>query len=620
MSSAAKCLDNHTQQIPSFESGIKLDNLVKLKIWEILQSQPDLPSRILLNCLRENNLYAFVTIRHINRFRVEIGLSRSPGNPHYGKTEQHTSEVVHVSPNISFIGLHILNHWVDQESKLDQTIHQIESSIKEYTSDNSNTEFPLLKHKKDTIIKRFKALLYAPLMNIKFLSEYDRKLNALPTIVGSFYQSSTLNQFSGQLERINAGDPMVQALSSEQQGDFNYVDGHMIAYWSTKSMHKGKITMANRIMSGSQAVITHNEAGYGVFVEYYPPDIQMTQFILDYCQRVVKNTNSNLFVIDRAVNSVELAKSFDSKNLGLLSMLNDSDHKGMKSFKADHIFCELDGTDIYSAVWASEDRGDPRKFVISKPKDGSKILVFWSTSMFFKNVQFVDWPSTYRARNDIQENSFKNMIAHGALNTNYGRKLIEGPDRHQERKSEGLTKKLTNNQKKQQIKQIAIQNQEPKVKESKDKNHGKRLEQRQSKLLKLQDGQKKLSDKESNLESSLQALGAPKKRYDRDYRKQLIMTVRTLLLENIINDFFLLMLSLMGAQCDLTLGLLIELFFQRNGQIITSPDELIYRINMGGLNQKNNILLNQMLTAINQLNLRSENRVIKLQPMKARAP
>ncbi|PON09672.1 hypothetical protein C2W62_54260, partial [Candidatus Entotheonella serta] len=43
------------------------------------------------------------------------------------------------------------------------------------------------------------------------------------------------------------------------------------------------------------------------------------------------------------------------------------------------------------------------------------------------------WPAIYRARTELQENAFKPMIDHGALNLHVGRKPILGPDRHQQR-------------------------------------------------------------------------------------------------------------------------------------------------------------------------------------------
>ena len=44
-----------------------------------------------------------------------------------------------------------------------------------------------------------------------------------------------------------------------QDARLTYVNGHRIAYWSRKSMNKGKITVRGRIMADSQAVIGHEE-------------------------------------------------------------------------------------------------------------------------------------------------------------------------------------------------------------------------------------------------------------------------------------------------------------------------------------------------------------------------
>jgi hypothetical protein len=83
-------------------------------------------------------------------------------------------------------------------------------------------------------------------------------------------------------------------------------------------MHKGKITMRGRIMAGSQAVISHDESGQAVYVAYYPPDLHLSQLVLAYCQDVALATGSDLFVIDRAVNSKATAQGFDEAGLGLL--------------------------------------------------------------------------------------------------------------------------------------------------------------------------------------------------------------------------------------------------------------------------------------------------------------
>jgi hypothetical protein len=133
----------------------------------------------------------------------------------------------------------------------------------------------------------------------------------MATLIGQSYQSTTLSQFLGQLERIEAAPWLMPTLLPAQGGQLVYVDGHMIAYWSRKAMHKGKIPMRGRIMAGSQAVISHDESGQAVYVAYYPPDLHLSQIMVAYCEQVAWATGSDLFVMDRAVNSKAMAQAFD---------------------------------------------------------------------------------------------------------------------------------------------------------------------------------------------------------------------------------------------------------------------------------------------------------------------
>jgi hypothetical protein len=189
-------------------------------------------------------------------------------------------------------------------------------------------------------------LFFAPLLGIETLTAFDTHEHPLPTLLGRGYQSSTLGQFLGQLERIDAAEALRPALVPQQVGQVAYVDGHMIAYWSRVPMHKGKVTMLGRIMAGSQAVITHDEAGHALFVASHPPDIHLSQIIVDYCQKVAMATGISVFVIDRAVNAVAMARAFDNQDFGLLCMLDDNEHHGLESFAATLEETREDGTKV----------------------------------------------------------------------------------------------------------------------------------------------------------------------------------------------------------------------------------------------------------------------------------
>ena len=85
-------------------------------------------------------------------------------------------------------------------------------------------------------------------------------------------------------------------------------------------------------------------------------------------------TGNRVFVIDRAVNSVALARAFDEQGLGLLRMLDDNEHAGLDSFEATYVETQGDDTGLYRGEWQELRPKAPRHFVIVQPAEG-KMLV-----------------------------------------------------------------------------------------------------------------------------------------------------------------------------------------------------------------------------------------------------
>jgi len=75
------------------------------------------------------------------------------------------------------------------------------------------------------------------------------------------------------------------------------------------------------------------------------------------------------------------------------------------------------------------------------------------------------------------------------------------------------------------------------VAESEHKGHGTRLVQRQRALAVVAKESKDAQAQHTTLAAHAAALGPPRERADRDCRKQTIMTIRTLLLENALTSF-----------------------------------------------------------------------------------
>jgi hypothetical protein len=595
---------------PPFCAGRKLSDIDKALLWNLLHEDPACPTRALLDKVVHMQRSMRVSVRHLNRLRATWQRNRHKGRPrHAACSAAAGGALVQVTPHLSCVGVHLFAHWLAQQETFEPVVARLQQTIEAYKRAHPADDFALLHHRDQTLRRRFAALFFAPLLGIEHLTAFDTHEHPLQTLLGRGYHSATLSQFLGQLERIDAAPALLPALVPDQASLITYVDGHMIAYWSRASMHKGKITMLGRIMAGSHAVIAHNEAGHALFVQYYPPDLPLSHVIVAYCQQVALATGTALFVIDRAVNSVAMACAFAAQGLGLLSMLDDNEHQGLESFAAMLVGTLEDGTKVYSGPWHVPRPDDPRYFVMVEPAEG-KILVYWGTPKVQDVLAATEWPRVYRARNEIQENAFKRMIDHGALNTNYGRKTIVGPDRHQQRAREKLDQSLMAAQKRLDKKTEEIKTNQNKVVESEHKGHGKRLEQRQRALAVVEKEIKDAQAQHAKLAAQASALGPPRERADRDFRKQTIMTIRTLLLENTLRSFMAVLVGTLTM--PVSLDCLLHLLFERSGARMETDSHMIYWINTTGLSTAYQRLLTVVVDGLCAMDLRDQGKPIRV--------
>lgn len=604
---------------PPLYAGRKLRQVEQALMWTILQDDPQCSTRRLLDQIALSQPPIAVSLRQVNRWRAKWQHNRTKGRRRGSQARPSgtsTAAVVQLTPQLALLGVHLFLHWLEQLETFAPIISELQAAIEAYRHTHPDEDFALLHHRESTLKRRLQALVLAPLLGIDTLTAFDTREHPLPTLIGRGYQSSTLTQFLGQLERMNAAEVLMRALIPTTAGRLAYVDGHMIAYWSRRPLHKGKITMLGRIMAGSQAVITHNESGHALFLIYYPPDLSLSQVIVEYCQQVAEASGSVVFVIDRAVNSVAVARAFEAQGLGLLCMLNDNEHQGLESFEATQIGVTDEGIPLYSGPWKVARDEDPRQFVITQSEAG-KTLVYWGTPRVQAILEPAQWPRVYRERNELQENSFKRMKDHGALETNYGRQIIVGPDRHQQRKRNKLERSLGKATERVDTRAKALAEQQAKVAESEAKGHGKRLEQRQHAQVKCEEDLQAAEQQQAKLTENLEAIGEAKERADRDYRKQTIMTWRTLLLENLLMTFLGMLCG--HLQSPMSLECLLTLFFERSGSRMETASEVLYWVSTTGLSLPKRRLMAQIVDGLNAMGLKDQGKSIHVR-LKDRPP
>ncbi len=211
-------------------------------------------------------------------------------------------------------------------------------------------------------------------------------------------------------------------------------------------------------------------------------------------------------------------------------------------------------------------------------------------------------------RNAIQELNVKGMIDHGGLDITHGRKTIMGPDRHHQRKQAQLEASLGSAHERVDKKEEALTSQQAKVAESEAKGHGRRLEQRQDKLVSVEQELKDAKGTQAKLSEQAAALGPAGQRADRDFRKQTIMTIRTLFLENMLRAFMAALLATLPIQ--VSLEQVLSLLFERRGARMETPSQVVYWVNTAGLSLSNRRLLGKIVEGLGAMDLQAQGKPI----------
>ncbi len=254
---------------------------------------------------------------------------------------------------------------------------------------------------------------------------------------------------------------------------------------------------------------------------------------------------------------------------------------------------------LYKATWKKERENDPRKFILAKQED--HLIVYWVTPGLFNRLTGEQSVNTYCNRTEIQENSIKDMKLHGALDVNFGRKTISGPDRTHQRKIDKVDEKIKKQKAKLEKAEINIVEQENKVLQSVLKGHQALLITRQNNLVQCQAKEREIKEQIQAIEQQKENLGTPGQREDRDFRKQHIMSFRTGWLENQIKKFKNLLSQDLDKLVDIETVL--WLFFKRSATVIETRDMLLFRFDIDKLSRKFQIILKKLIDGFNKISL-----------------
>ncbi len=181
---------------PSLFAGRKLDVVDKAFLLNLLHEDPQSPSRLLLDKVAQSHAPLDISVRHLNRLRRQWELGRPKGRPRHAPCHRPAAsraEIVRIQPRLPYVGLHLFEHWLDQQGVFDPMVAQLKQAIQAYQQTHPDDDFALLHHRDETLRRRFQALFFAPLFGIERLTEFDTHEHPLATLLGRSYQSSRVS-------------------------------------------------------------------------------------------------------------------------------------------------------------------------------------------------------------------------------------------------------------------------------------------------------------------------------------------------------------------------------------------------------------------------------------------
>ena len=102
------------EQDQVFCDGKKLKVFQKVTIFKVLKKDKTISSNQLIKEINVEGIKLPVSQRHINRLRVEWGLSRIRGRP---SGESKSYNLVELKSNLSDVGVHIFDCWVEERDE-----------------------------------------------------------------------------------------------------------------------------------------------------------------------------------------------------------------------------------------------------------------------------------------------------------------------------------------------------------------------------------------------------------------------------------------------------------------------------------------------------------------------
>jgi hypothetical protein len=202
---------------------------------------------------------------------------------------------------------------------------------------------------RESLMRHTLALFSLPIVtsNGKVKSVDNPRGNALEYLCGFNYKASTLDMHIRDLKYLQMSNLLIETIAkfwidfwdSRNKSDnifaCYYIDGNTKALWSSKSCHKGKVTMLGRVMNCLEQVFIHDGQGHPLYFQTFNGHadfgenaLKMVDKISEYLE---KNTDlgiqfavNRILIMDSAGNGVKTLREMTKSGYNFITMLDSN--------------------------------------------------------------------------------------------------------------------------------------------------------------------------------------------------------------------------------------------------------------------------------------------------------
>jgi transposase len=284
--------------------------------------------------------------------------------------------------------------------------------------------------------------------------------NALAYLCGYNYKAATLNTYLSELKYLQISTELIATTarfwiefwSRRNQGSplfaCFYLDGNVKALWSSKSCHKGKVTMLGRVMNCLEQVFIHDGQGHPIYFQTFNGHADLGKHVLRMMDRISEYLQEPLYadvkpdthlsvnrilIFDGGGNGVRTLRGLCASKYHFITILdaNQVTERKLKAISQEKRYAYGDAWLVDCAIELedSSEKGylfETRAVQVHWDNGRIAVLVTSLSEDIFSPDHVV---KSYFERWPVQELNFREMKSRVNLHrvVGYGKKVVDNP-------------------------------------------------------------------------------------------------------------------------------------------------------------------------------------------------